>query len=61
MMASFFSFDDGRCPLCLTSSHIKNDYANCNTCGTIFSKFSILFPNQMETEENIVFSDQEMC
>ncbi len=60
MIISFFDFDTKKCPLCLVDSKEDHEYMNCKVCGTVFNKFSIIIPTQLEAVEESLTGDQEM-
>lgn len=61
MIITFFNFNSGKCPTCLVHSGTEEvDYVNCKSCGTVFNKFSILFPTEMEFMDEPMANDQEM-
>ena len=59
-MITFFNINNGKCPLCLADAKVKEDFTNCGACGTVFTKFSIIFPAEMEIVEEAELADQEM-
>ncbi|MBI5355239.1 MAG: hypothetical protein HZB68_02170 [Candidatus Aenigmarchaeota archaeon] len=61
MIITFFDFNSSKCPTCLAHSNTGEvDYVNCKCCGTVFNKFSVLFPADMEVIDEPLVNDQEM-
>lgn len=61
MIITFFDFNSKKCPTCLVHSDSEEaDYVNCKCCGTVFNKFSVLFPSEMDVIDEPMVNDQEM-